>query len=253
MLLWTAYICMCHIWHVSSDTFPKGHRFRKQVKVRTRTDSIRRNTQGIALAVGLFAGGDSYTHIYSLARQHQDIVSAALLPLAGDGVIIAASSAMLTAAQSGRAAPFKIRAWFWGGILATLTANGAYGYQHGITNAMLSLWAVVAYLGCTEILAWVHLHLGVHPKRSRVAPEQPAAYVPVRPEPDARDELQVHRDRRARQPLAELLALAEDRYPDVLTGKLPVPPLRAIQDAMSIGQPKAQQVQAHFRKAVQLA
>jgi uncharacterized protein DUF2637 len=62
--------------------------------------ATRRVTTGIVLAVGLFAGSDSYSHIYTLARDHgQAIASAALLPLAGDGLIAAASSAMLVAEE----------------------------------------------------------------------------------------------------------------------------------------------------------
>ena len=66
--------------------------------------TTRRATTGIVLAVGLFAGGDSYSHIYGLARDHgQDVASAALLPLAGDGLVIAAaSSVMLVAARQGK-------------------------------------------------------------------------------------------------------------------------------------------------------
>jgi hypothetical protein len=57
--------------------------------------ATRRVTTGIVLAVALFAGSDSYSHIYTLARDHaQAIVSAALLPLTGDGLIAAASSAV---------------------------------------------------------------------------------------------------------------------------------------------------------------
>jgi hypothetical protein len=60
---------------------------------RTTADAAtRRATTAIVGAVALFAAGDSYVHIYSLARSHgQDVISAALLPLAGDGVIAAAS------------------------------------------------------------------------------------------------------------------------------------------------------------------
>jgi len=41
--------------------------------------ATRRVTTGIVLAVGVFAGNDSYSHIYTLARDHgQPITSAAL-------------------------------------------------------------------------------------------------------------------------------------------------------------------------------
>jgi hypothetical protein len=48
------------------------------------------------------------------------------------------------------------------------------------------------------------------------------------------------------QPASDLLAAAEKHWPEAKLGK--VPPLRDIQAALSVGQPKAQQVQAHFRQ-----
>jgi hypothetical protein len=61
--------------------------------------ATRRVTTGIVLAVGLFAGSDSYSHIYTLARDHgQAIASAALVPLAGDGLI----AALLAACTAGK-------------------------------------------------------------------------------------------------------------------------------------------------------
>ena len=86
--------------------------------------ATRRVTTGIVLAVGLFAGSDSYSHIYTLARDHgQAIASAALLPLAGDGLIAAASSAMLVASRQGRDVPVLARVMLLAGIGATIAAN----------------------------------------------------------------------------------------------------------------------------------
>ena len=219
----------------------------------TRNDTaIRRATTGIVAAVGLFAGGDSYVHIYDLARAHQqNALSAAFLPLAGDGLVVASSWVMLAAASKGKEIPAAARCWFWGGVFATIAANGAYGLPHGITAALLSLWPVAAYLGCMEMLTWMQQHLGMqpkmHPRTPRVAPvnSQPDASGP--PEEDASDELRDRRERRARQPLTDLLKKAEARYPGGRNeiGKFPV--LREIQGDLGIGQPKAQQVQAHLK------
>jgi hypothetical protein len=105
----------------------------------TRSDSAtRKATTAIVLAVGLFAGGDSYAHIHSLARSHgQDMISAALLPLAGDGLIAAASSVMLVAARQQRPIPLKARVMLLAGIATTIAANVAYGLPHGRTDALL--------------------------------------------------------------------------------------------------------------------
>ena len=85
-----------------------------------RTDTAtRRATTAIVAAVALFAAGDSYTHIYDLARQHgEGAVSAALLPLAGDGLVAAASSAILAAARNGKPVPARARVLlFLGSVL----------------------------------------------------------------------------------------------------------------------------------------
>jgi hypothetical protein len=208
----------------------------------TRTDqATRRMTTGIVLAVALFAAGDSYSHIYDLARQHgQGIVSAALLPLAGDGLIAAASSAMLAAARAGKPLPARARWLLFAGIGATIAANVAYGLPQGLTGALLSVWPVAAYVGCLELLAWMREHLGVQPKPARAtAPAASADAVA-----DAPDDLEDRRQRKARKPLGELLRAAERQFPDAGTS---LPSLRDIQGAMSVGQGKAQQVQAHFR------
>ncbi len=116
------------------------------------------------LAVGLFAGSDSYSHIYTLARDHgQAIASAALLPLAGDGLIAAASSAMLVASRQGRDVPVLARVMLLAGIGATIAANVGYGLHAGITGALLSVWPVAAYVGCMELLTWMRRNTGMHP------------------------------------------------------------------------------------------
>jgi Protein of unknown function (DUF2637) len=82
--------------------------------------TTRRATTAIVAAVALFAAGDSFTHIYDLARAHgQGMLSAALLPLAGDGLIAAASSAMLAAARDRKPVPARAR------ILLLLGKSGA--------------------------------------------------------------------------------------------------------------------------------
>jgi len=196
--------------------------------------ATRRVTTGIVLAVGLFAGSDSYSHIYTLARdQGQAIVSAALLPLAGDGLIAAASSAMLVASRQGRDVPVLARVMLLAGIGATIAANIGYGLHAGITGALLSVWPVAAYVGCMELLTWMRGNTGMHPQ-ARPASEDAAA--------DAPDELARRRDSRTQPP--DLLGAAGRAFPAAGAGN--VPSLREIQRALRIGQGKAQQVQAHL-------
>jgi hypothetical protein len=206
----------------------------------TRQDTAtRRVTTGIVLAVGLFAGGDSYAHIYALARGHgQGIVSAALLPLAGDGVIAAASAVMLVASRQGRDIPLGARVLLLAGIAATAAANVAYGLPAGLTGALLSIWPVVAYVGCMELLAWMRAN--TQPKPTRAASVSTPADASVSADaPD--DELKDRRQRKSRQPVAELLRAAGQAFPEAKAGNIPT--LRTIQRQMGIGQAKAQQVQ----------
>ena len=190
--------------------------------------ATRRVTTGIVLAVGLFAGSDSYSHIYTLARDHgQGIASAALLPLAGDGLIAAASSAMLVASRQGRDVPVLARVMLLAGIGATIAANVGYGLHAGLTGALLSVWPVAAYVGCMELLTWMRRNTGMHPA--------------VRPaSADAPDELA----RRRHSGTPALLDAARRAFPTAGVGH--VPSLREIQRELRIGQSKAQQVQAHL-------
>src|SRR5260370_22916747 len=111
----------------------------------TRQDTAtRRVTTAIVLAVGLFAGGDSYAHIYALARGHgQGIVSAALLPLAGDGVIAAASAVLLVASRQGRDIPLRAKVLLLAGVAAPAAAHLAHGPPARLAGAPLSLLPAV--------------------------------------------------------------------------------------------------------------
>jgi hypothetical protein len=193
--------------------------------------ATRRVTTGIVLAVGLFAGSDSYSHIYTLARDHgQAIASAALLPLAGDGLIAAASSAMLVASRQGRDVPVLARVMLLAGIGATIAANVGYGLHAGLTGALLSVWPVAAYVGCMELLTWMRRNTGMHPAVWAASGDVAA---------DAADELA-----RRRHSTGGLLEAAGRAFPGAGVGN--VPSLREIQRALRIGQGKAQQVQAHL-------
>lgn len=102
-------------------------------------------TQGVArtgtvLAVGVIAAIQSYSHIYDLAQAHfQSPVDARLLPLSVDGLIIAASLALSTAP--------KLARWMLGvGVTATVSANVAYGFPHGLLAALVSAWPGISFV-----------------------------------------------------------------------------------------------------------
>jgi Protein of unknown function (DUF2637) len=203
--------------------------------------ATRRVTTGIVLAVGLFAGSDSYSHIYTLARDHgQAVASAALLPLAGDGLIAAASSAMLVASRQGREVPVLAWVMLLAGIGATIAANVGYGLHAGVTGALLSVWPVAAYVGCMELLTWMRRNTGMHPEVRPVSGDVAAGPASADAAADASDELA----RRRHTGTGGLLDAAGRAFPAAGAGN--VPSLWEIQRALRIGQGKAQQVQAHL-------
>lgn len=209
---------------------------------RANDQTTRRIAASIALGVGLFAGADSYVHVYSLARDHgQAILSAALLPLAGDGLVTAGSLAMLVASRRGDTAPIRAYLAMYGGIIATALANVASGLPHGTADALLSAWPVAAYVGCMELLTWMRAHTGAQPKRAASASPAASADASAPVKPAASDDL---RERRQHRADADLIHAAEEAFPD---GKVKLPPLRTIQTELSVGQPKSQLVQAHFK------
>ena len=205
----------------------------------TRTDTATRKvTTIIVLAVGLFAGGDSYSHVFSLARSHgQDVISAALLPLAGDnGVIAAASSVMLVAARQRRPVPLRARIMLIAGIAATVAANIAYGLAHGRTDALLSVWPVAAYCGCVELLAWMRQNTGMQSTRPKAAPADAPGDADA-----AHQTVVLIKDHKHHRMYADSLLNAAERE---FRGR--VPTLREIQRTLHIGQPRAQEIKAYL-------
>lgn len=84
-----------------------------------------------------------------------------------------------------------------------------------------------------ELLTWMRANTGMQPKT--IQPASAAA------SPVASDALTKGRRRHA----ADLLAAAENAFPEVCNGGK-IPTLRAIQSALSVGQPKAHEVQKHL-------
>lgn len=46
------------------------------------------------------------------------------------------------------------------GLGATIAANAVYGLSGGLTDALLSVWGVAAYVGCMELLTWMRQNTG---------------------------------------------------------------------------------------------
>lgn len=214
--------------------------------------AARRLVTGIAIAVGLFAWGDSYDHVYSLARDnHGNVLSAALLPFCGEGPIILGTAMMFLCSRYDKAVPLRARIIAWGGVVITTWANLAFGLSaHDRTNAVLSVWPVVAFVGCVEGLIWMREHFWMQPaKRMRPAA---VADAPLTLVTDAQSDAgpAVSITRRGRKPkthdeIRAMMRRAEEAFPEVLRGAK-IPPLRTIQSRLQTGQSYAQLVQDHF-------
>jgi hypothetical protein len=100
------------------------------------------------LAVAVVAGWVSFGHIAALALAHgYSPATSRMLPISVDGLIVAASLALLTGS-----APRLSRSGLALGIVATLAANVAAGAQFGPVGALASVWPAVAFVVASEIL-----------------------------------------------------------------------------------------------------
>ena len=113
---------------------------------------IRIATALVVVAVAAFAAIVSYSHIFDLGYTHgQKGVAGRLLPLSVDGLILAASLVLLHEARNARSAPPLARVMLWLGIIATITANVAYGAAYGTIGAIISAWPAIAFIGSAEM------------------------------------------------------------------------------------------------------
>ena len=118
------------------------------------TDRLIRITTALAVvAVAVVAAVISYQHASELVRSHGESgVTARLLPFTVDGLIWAASMAVLDASRRSQPVP-RLAAWSLGtGIVATVGANMAHGVGHGPVGALVSAWPALALVGSFELL-----------------------------------------------------------------------------------------------------
>lgn len=111
-------------------------------------DWLRRGSMWLlASGVAAIAAIVSYSHIYDLGRAHGGSgVPARLLPLSVD-MLILVGELMLLHEADGKGRRF-ILGWVlvWSGILATLAANVAYGYQFGALGALIWGWPAYSFI-----------------------------------------------------------------------------------------------------------
>ena len=108
------------------------------------------------LAVAGIAAYVSYWHAYAVVRAHGETgITAQLEPATIDGLVYASSMVVLYAARHRVPVPSLAR-WLLGlGIAATLTANMAQGWSHGLVGAVVAAWPAVSLVGSYELLVWL--------------------------------------------------------------------------------------------------
>ena len=118
--------------------------------------AIRLSTAAAVLAVAGIAAYVSYWHAYAVVRAHGESgITARLEPATIDGLVYASSMVVLYAARHRVPIPSLAR-WLLGlGIAATLTANMAQGWSHGLVGAMVAAWPAVSLVGSYELLVWL--------------------------------------------------------------------------------------------------
>lgn len=116
--------------------------------------AIRWSTVAAVAAVGLAAAVLSYRHQYELAAGHgESALTARLLPVSIDGLLLAGTLAILDAArrQAGNAWAARITVGL--GVAMTMWANIVHGLGYGWAGIVISGWPPVALMAAIEVLA----------------------------------------------------------------------------------------------------
>ena len=191
--------------------------------------TIRWSTAAAVIGVAVVAAAVSYEHGYALVRVHGEVGwTARLIPLTVDGLIWASSMVMLDSVRRGVRVPSLAR-WLLGlGIAATLAANVAHGLGHGPIGSAVAAWPAVALVGSYELLMMII-------RGARSEPAVPAVAGAPGAVPDV-DSLHAR--------------AAREFAGDVAAGRKPS--IRAIRARLHVGQPRAQQVQAHLGALIEV-
>ena len=118
--------------------------------------AIRVSTALAVLTVAGIAAYMSYWHAYAVVCAHGESgITARLEPATIDDLVYASSIVTLYAARHRLPVPGLAR-WLLGlGIAATLAANVAQGWPHGLVGATVAAWPAVSLVGSYELLVWI--------------------------------------------------------------------------------------------------
>lgn len=195
------------------------------------------------LVVAGIAGVVSYAHIFGLAFAHgQTGVAARLLPISVDGTILASSVVLLHEARANRGGPWEAWMMLTLGIAATLAANVGFGVTFGVVGALVSAWPAVALIGVVEVgMALMRRHA-----RAQLAKEESEpAGISTTPDLPALTEAELVDPRS----LAVLCGRAEEIFAESVR-ESSTPTIRDIRSALNVGQPRAEQIQAHLNMII---
>jgi hypothetical protein len=222
---------------------------------------IRWSTIAAVTAVAFVAGWVSYEHALTVVEAHGETGALGhLYPFTIDGLIFAASMALLDAARRRKKAPALARWMLAAGIVVTLAMNVLAGIAHGPLGAAVGAWPAAALVGSYELLMVII-------RGATAAPANPAPVVertptPAVPVPGGAPESapvpvpakRTHRaagappatarTRAAAAPGAHLDAAEMHFAADLAAGR--VPSLRAIKAELHVGQPRAQEIFRHL-------
>lgn len=131
---------------------------------------IRRTTIGCVTILALIAGTVSYLHMHALVALHgQPGWVAALTPLSVDGMIVAASTTLLSESRSGQRGGPLPWALLVIGSVASLAANVAVAEPTAI-GRVIAAWPSFALIGSYELLMRQVRQAAVGPAQSVVRP-----------------------------------------------------------------------------------
>ncbi len=136
--------------------------------------ATRATTVGAVLVVAAVAAVVSYSHMQEVAERAGEQWRAYLLPLSVDGLVVAASMALLTRRRAGL--PGGRLAWvaLLGGVGASLAANIAAA-QPDLTARLVASWPAVAFAVSFELLLQQRRVPVVEPVAEPVGEDSPAA------------------------------------------------------------------------------
>jgi hypothetical protein len=207
--------------------------------------AIRWSTVAAVTGVAIIAGWVSYEHALTVVESHGEAgVLARLYPGTIDGLIYAASMALLDAARRRAAAPALARWLLGAGIAATLFVNVLAGVAHGPLGAAVAAWPAAALVGSYELLMAVIRGHAATPAPGGVAPQTAPAPGRTRTRARRPDAPRTRNHARTLAPGVTDQAAEVHFGADLAEGR--VPSARRIKAGLHVGQARAAQIHDHL-------